>query len=354
MAETNVRDSILLNTANRLFGELSTDESLRCAEQGEWLGAAWAAVEELGLPLALTSESAGGFGVDSAEALELIRLTGLYALPLPLAETLLANRWLGNAGLAVGEGVSTIAPGTLSGELRLERKHGVWHVSGVCRRVPWARRAARVAAVAAIDERCYLVSLTPDLFTLQSGENIAGMPRDTLTVAGTLKEDAVAELDQSQLAFLAEAASVRVMAISGALEGVLDLTVGYSAERVQFGRPIAKFQVIQQGLALLAGQVSAAQAAADISKQAMTGGNGVLAAAIAKVRAGETVSMAASIAHQTHGAIGFTSEHRLHFLTKLLWSYRDEFGSESFWSQELGRQVCAEGADALWPLVTSL
>ena len=53
------------------------------------------------------------------------------------------------------------------------------------------------------------------------------------------------------------------------------------------------------------------------------------------------------------GAIGFTHEHSLHRLTRRLWSWRDEFGTESHWSRELGRAVLASGADALWPTITA-
>ncbi len=53
-----------------------------------------------------------------------------------------------------------------------------------------------------------------------------------------------------------------------------------------------------------------------------------------------------------HGAIGFTHEHRLHHLTRRLWSWRDEFGVESDWSIELGRLAASRGADGLWPLLT--
>jgi acyl-CoA dehydrogenase len=60
----------------------------------------------------------------------------------------------------------------------------------------------------------------------------------------------------------------------------------------------------------------------------------------------------AEIAHQMHGAIGFTHEHSLHRLTRRLWAWRDEFGTESWWSLEPGREVAAE-ADALWPRMLS-
>jgi len=73
----------------------------------------------------------------------------------------------------------------------------------------------------------------------------------------------------------------------------------------------------------------------------------------AKIRAGEAAGKVAEIAHQVHGAIGFTHEHSLHRLTPRLWSWRDEFGTESHWSRELGRAVLASGADALWPTITA-
>jgi acyl-CoA dehydrogenase len=71
------------------------------------------------------------------------------------------------------------------------------------------------------------------------------------------------------------------------------------------------------------------------------------------VRAGEAAGLGASIAHQVHGAIGFTYEHTLHFLTRRLWSWRAEFGAEREWAVELGRAMSVRGADALWPTLTA-
>jgi alkylation response protein AidB-like acyl-CoA dehydrogenase len=130
------------------------------------------------------------------------------------------------------------------------------------------------------------------------------------------------------------------------------MTVTYANERVQFGRPIGKQQAVQQMLAILAGQVAACGGAADIAGTAFDTLD-LMAIAAAKVRAGEAVSIAAPIAHQVHGAIGFTEEHRLHFFTRRLWAWRDEFGSERHWSAILGRHAISAGSDGLWPLVTS-
>jgi alkylation response protein AidB-like acyl-CoA dehydrogenase len=123
---------------------------------------------------------------------------------------------------------------------------------------------------------------------------------------------------------------------------------------VQFGRPIAKFQAIQQQLALLAEQAAAASVAVESAASAVAAArpSASLAIAAAKIRAGEAAGKVAEIAHQVHGAIGFTHEHSLHRLTRRLWSWRDEFGTESQWSLDLGKEVMAAGADALWPTIT--
>ena len=74
--------------------------------------------------------------------------------------------------------------------------------------------------------------------------------------------------------------------------------------------------------------------------------------AAAKVVAGEAAGIAAAIGHQVHGAIGYTYEHALHFITRRLWSWRSEFGTEAEWAEEIGRAAMARGAGALWDDVT--
>ena len=71
------------------------------------------------------------------------------------------------------------------------------------------------------------------------------------------------------------------------------------------------------------------------------------AVAIAKARAGEAAGKVAEVCHQVHGAMGFTQEHPLHFATRRLWSWRDEFGHETFWQERIGRMVCSAGGEAL-------
>jgi len=154
---------------------------------------------------------------------------------------------------------------------------------------------------------------------------------------------------------LARYALARAVQLSAALQQVLAWTVQYAGERQQFGRPLAKFQAIQMELAEMAGEVTAVAALVDAAVQALDRGDDVvLAAAAAKVRAGAAVEVVARLAHQVHGAIGFTQEYRLHHLTRRLWSWRDEAGNELHWSRVLGAGLLAGGPDALWPALTQV
>ena len=78
----------------------------------------------------------------------------------------------------------------------------------------------------------------------------------------------------------------------------------------------------------------------------------MLDVAVAKVRVGEAASNGAAIAHQVHGAMGFTYEHSLHHATRRLWAWREEFGNETLWAGRLGRLITEHGADELWPFIT--
>src|SRR4029079_18178839 len=92
------------------------------------------------------------------------------------------------------------------------------------------------------------------------GYNLAREPRDTLEVAGDARwSDVLLPKDTGVLC----GAMLRTAHMAGALEAILELSVGYANERVQFGRPIGQFQVIQQELARLAGLVATAGMAAE-------------------------------------------------------------------------------------------
>ncbi|OYX86606.1 MAG: hypothetical protein B7Y84_13830 [Azorhizobium sp. 32-67-21] len=116
---------------------------------------------------------------------------------------------------------------------------------------------------------------------------------------------------------------------------------------------MSKFQAVQQQVAALAGQVAAAGGAAGMAAEAFAGAPDPVRIACAKVRTGEAAGIAAGIAHQMHGAMGYSQEHSLHLLAKRLWAWREEFGNEAHWSRRLGAAALHQGADGLWPFIAA-
>ena len=349
--------AMLRETASRIFADYTDAAALRAAEQGIWPQAAWVAVEEAGLHRALVDEDAGGYGLAVADALSLLRVAGEYALPLPLAETMLAGWLLAGARIAIPDGPMTVAPlamASITGEtLTLRRDRAFWHLSGTVTRIPWGRNAV-AAAVLADHAGTAMSALVPATsWRVEPGENLAREPRDILHIDAMLPAEAVGPARVHGAQLHAAGAAMRAMQISGGLARITAMTTHYAMERVQFGRAIGKFQAVQQNLAIMAGHTAAATAAADLAAEAFGDGMRILPIAAGKSRTGEAAGIACAHAHQIHGAIGFTYEHSLHFITKRLWSWRDECGNEAAWNLLLGRHMAQAGADHLWAELTA-
>jgi len=351
---------LLAGVAHDLFRAHSPPEAVTAAEAAGWAPDLWAALDAAGFPLLGVPEAAGGSG-GWAEVAAVLRLAGRFAAPVPLAETgVLAGRLLAEAGLPVPSGPLTLALPRPGETVTAEPTGAGWRLDGTVTRVPWARRAVSVVVVAAaVDGTSVVAAVDPAAATIGPGTNLAGEPRETVRLDRVrVAREAVAPLpaDVDPRAVLARGALVRAHQIAGALGRVLELGVEYVRVREQFGRPLSRFQVLQHDLARLAGEVYAARAAADNAIDAVLRLGDELAAwpeiAAARVRAGAAANRAAMTAHQVHGAIGFTDEHQLRHLTRRLWSWRDEFGTERFWAEALGRTAAEAGPDGLWPLLT--
>ncbi|HEU4440093.1 MAG TPA: acyl-CoA dehydrogenase family protein [Methylomirabilota bacterium] len=354
----NELQTILGETCTRLFTDHATTAVLEGAERGEWPAALWQALEENGLTLPQVPEARGGAGGSWSDAFVVLMAAGRFAAPVPLAETMLAASILAEAGLDVPMGPMTVAPAHLDEPLALTRQGGGWTLSGRAARVPWGACAEHVVVVADGGGTPTVALVSGGSATAEADASLAREPRDTLVWSGA-PVVAAAPLRGRLGArpVWTGGALVRSAQMAGGLEFLLAQSVKYVTERKQFGRPLAAFQAIQQNLALLAGHTAAAAMAAQqafhVVERTGEGGDPSFEIAVAKVRTGEAAGLGAGIAHQAHGAIGFTYEHSLHFVTRRLWSWRAEFGAESHWSVALGRAVAARGPDALWPHMTA-
>jgi acyl-CoA dehydrogenase len=341
--------TMLADAVARLFGGRVTKEAVESAERGEWLADLWDAVERGGL----TRPHVGGGSW--REAYVILRTSGRYTVPLPVAETMLAGWLLERAGIEAPRGPVSVLPGVVDGTHVRDGR-----LTTVADRVPWGRCVPRVAFVVGGGDEARVGLVATSAASTEPGENLAREPRDRLG----FERAAVEALRPAAIpsdAVRLYGAMVRSAQMAGAMDALLAQSVQYAGERVQFGRPISTFQVIQHELAKLAGDAAscgvAAEAAFHAAARSAEGPAGVATdprfeIAVAKTLVGGAVDRATSIAHQVHGAIGFTYEHGLHFASRRLWSWRAEFGTDGFWAAELGRATIARGADALWPHLT--
>jgi acyl-CoA dehydrogenase len=353
VAET---DNIVVETAERIFGDLADAQTINHDKAGLWKAPLWRALSEAGLTLAWVPEACGGANVSLAEGFAVLGAAGRFAIAVPLAETMLAGWLLAQAGITSPDGEMTVAPANPKDRIALNADGTL---SGRARGVPFVKAAKHIAVLASGSTGATIALVDTARLRIEAGLNLAGDSSDTVIfdqVAPDIIKPAPDGIDQLSLMLMGAAA--RSLQIAGALESVLDISVRYAGERIAFEKPIAKFQAVQHNLARLAGESAAALAAATSAADAIANATAFddavfLEAVSAKIRCAEAAEKAAAIAHQVHGAIGFTTEHILHRYSLRALAWRDDFGVESYWAVELGRRVAARGADELWPLVAS-
>ena len=350
-------DSIVAETAARIFSDLADPQTVNASKDQGWKAPLWNALEENGLTLAWVPDDLGGAGASLADGFEVISVAGRFAAPVPIAETLLAGWLLAQAGIASPVGMMTIAPMRPKDRIIVG---GEGTLTGRARGIPFAGDAGYVAVLGQGPKGAVAALVETRSARITEARGIAGNTVYELSfdkVKALKVADLPAGFGQDTLMLMG--ATVRSLASAGALAAILDISVRYAGERVAFDKTISKFQAVQHNLARLAGESAAASAvatsAADaIANAASLAGPGIyLEAASARIRTAEAATEGSAIAHQVHGAIGYTKEHILHRFTQRLLTWRDDFGNESQWAVDLGAKVAAAGADELWPLVAS-
>jgi acyl-CoA dehydrogenase len=332
----NEQWQLLEETVGRLFPELD-------AEHGDF-STRWQRVEELGLPELFAAEEAGGFGGTWQDAFIVLRAAGAHAVAVPVAESIVARRLLAASPLVCQSGLPvTLAPAPLH---PLDAEAG-W----LARAVPWPAAGSLLLA-AGSDPGGEFLALVETAAAMQAvvRDAPASEPRADLCLP-VLPAHAVVRRAGAVDELMCGGALMRAAQMAGALEAALSLTIAHVRERVQFGRALSQFQVVQHQLALLAEEAAAVGCAARAACVAADRGDAELPIAAAKLRANRAVHAATSIAHQLHGAMGFTREHALHHFTQRLWRWRSDFGNDRYWAARIGRLVTRVGADGAWDLL---
>jgi acyl-CoA dehydrogenase len=296
--------TLLTDMAVRLFAEL----------EGAEFAAAWPRLAEAGFATLLVPEEQGGFGGDWGDLFAVLKLAGRHGVPSVLGETIVANKVLNDAGVEAPEG----AIGLLDGE-----------------RVAYGRHCGAVLAPGKL--------LAGSICDWHEATSPDGRPRDRL---GGIEGFEVVVASDADLR--AKGAYVRVALAAGALEVGFGLAIEHVNTRVQFGKPLGKFQAVQQALAEASSEIAAVLAAGEGAAAAFDAGDASLEIAAAKLRTNRAIEVAVPILHRVHGAIGFTMEYPLNRFTRALMGWRSEFGNDAFWARMLGERVAKLGGSGLW------
>jgi alkylation response protein AidB-like acyl-CoA dehydrogenase len=320
---------------------------------------------ELGLQSLVIPEEYGGQGFTYVELTVVLEEMGRALLAAPFYSTVVLAT---NAVLHSGDEAAKkeILPGIASGEtiatLALTEPNGKWDLSGVEATATKSGDAwtidgtkmfvldghvADVIIVAArtgaglslfkVDGDAAGLTRTPlstmDQTRKQAKLEFSGVPATLIGTDGGAEEVLGRVLDLAVVALAAEQV--------GGAQKVLDMSVEYAKDRVQFGRPIGSFQAIKHKCADMLLEVESAKSAAYYAAWCAAELNDELpeVACLAKAYCSEAYFHSAAENIQIHGGIGFTWEHPAHLYFKRAKSSELLFGDPTYHRELLAQRL---------------
>ena len=326
-------------TSEKILKDHSTKEQRERFEEGEWADSLWKVVQESGLTLLGINEDQGGVGGDYEDIFAILRIMGKYAAPIPLAEVIYANHFLARHEGEVEDKLRVVHFLEDSSILKLTN-------------IPFGRYIEEVIVISRTGEETSYSIVNVSNCQIDPIDNIAGEPRDCIFITS------LGESKKQNLSFENELeeytnflALSRVALMTGAMETILALSVFHSKERQQFGRPLHKFQAVQQHLTTIAGETAVAMATLASVSLAYHSDNPKEQIAMAKIALSTNSNTVTKAAHQVHAAIGTTYEHELHHFTRRLWAWREEAGNETYWADQLA-SLYESREETIWESLT--
>lgn len=309
-------------------------------QRASWDKDLWAEIVELGWTGLAASEDEGGSGISLVGIAGMVEEVGRHALPSPLVPTLMASLVLrATRGNVASRLLRQIADGSAA-SLAITGDRGSWEpgdaplvasaegedliLHGTARFVQDAFKADLLIASAQLGGSLVLVGVDRDAkgLTLEA-DHIHDLTRDQASVhfdgvrlgpEAIISRDGAAALQAAWPGLLALVSAD----LCGASEWLLQTTVDYAKERVQFDRPIGFFQAVKHPLVDAMVNIDRARsllyhACAEIDAKS---GQAETAARMAKSAASDAAAFISDRAVQLHGGIGFTWEYGLHIYFK--------------------------------------
>ena len=320
-------DSVLYDSFERLLGDASTPDTVRQTEADPSSHSVWQQLAESGFTDAMVSETAEGAGLSLAEAFRLFLVCGRQALTVPLAHTMAVKAILKANGINVPDGPITIST------LPVNNSDGALE----CRAVPFGKTAQWIL----VPHGGAADGSKDALLPVSSAEcNDTGVHGSLQAHFRWTRPFADGLVIEAGTPWFELAAVITASQMAGAMDAILSMTVRYAGERTQFGRPIGKFQAVQQQLAVLAELAIASRISAEAGcREQSPYTPNLLSAAVAKARASEAARTVVSIAHAVHAAMGITAEYDLQLYTRRLIEWSNDYGSAGYWNRRVGDAV---------------
>jgi len=321
--------------------------------------AIWDRLHEGGFATVGAPEQVGGGGAGLSDALAVVSTAAGKGALTPLIEHGILSLWLAaDAGYALESASATVGIGHAACLLTQNGEQTV--LDGTVTDVAFAADSDTVLVVLPAETNSSGATLavirtdSPGVH-VSAETDLVGVSLATITFRGAPVlfngPSAITADDVVERGALAYASAAAAVAAS-----VCERTVQYATERSQFGRPLAKFQAVQQRLASMAALTTLMETSAREAISAYESADrrtALTAVAAAKVVTSRSAHPVAASGHQIHGAIGFTSEHALGRYSSSLWSWRDRHGSEQHWADVLASLILDEGAD-VWDLIAGV
>jgi alkylation response protein AidB-like acyl-CoA dehydrogenase len=336
---TFTEDQLLFQQSVRdfLFNEV-TPERIRASWESTSGrdDALWQQLAEMGLTGLTIPEAHGGLGMTELDFVLLAQECGYVALPEPLVHNaLVAVPMLVEFG---GELAAQWLPRIVAGEAKV--------VVGL--RQNLVVEDAHVADLLLIQQGDTLFAATPEQVRLQHNESIDPSRKlFSVELLDGAKKIASGAQAQKLVNNALNGGALGCAAQSlGLAQRMIDLSVKYTAERQQFGKPIGSFQAVKHHMANVAVRLEYAKAPTHRAAYALSTGQAVSAHAVshAKLVACEAANLAAKNSHQVHGAMGYTWEVDLHIFMKKAWALANTYGDAGFHKSRVADHIFAPGA----------
>ena len=304
-------DQVALRAAatDLLLGSGSLAAARRITDGGGgWDRDLWSAMVDQGWAAITTPEAEGGLGLGWVEGAVLCEAVGAQLAATPIVSQLIALAALAGTGWV---------PGLLDGT----------QVAAVTRSldtpVPFAPSAD--VMVALVDGRVVaFAGRRPPAESAMDGTRELGWVHLDPSDAATLDVDPELFLDAGAVAYSAE--------LLGGSQAMLDASVAYAKERVQFDRPIGSFQAVKHRLADMLVDVEGMRSSVYWAAWCLSADDPErsVSASVAKLWCSDASKRVMASALQVHGGIGFTWESNVHLFLKRAQLDQLEFGDATF------------------------